>query len=670
MRRLAAAMGTGTELTCPRAGDESHHELPYPPELPRRSTFRVLPTDRTRRSARDLARVKDAAIGQLGLVRPSGESVSEVQNDEHPSARVTASTADAARAKAPTGIAGFDEITYGGLPRGRTTLLVGGPGSGKTIFALQSLLTGARRWSEPGIFVAFEETAAQIIGNAQTLSWNLSEVPQDRLFFLDANVSPETVQAGDFDVSGLIAALRAKAETMGARRIVLDGVDVLLTLLRDPAAQRRELHRLHTWLLESGLTAVVTAKADAPGANDSFYGPMQFMVDCVVALQQGMTERVSLRELRVLKYRGSAFVENAVPFCITSEGVDVAEPGLRDPSHEAGTERVSTGVERLDTMLSGGYYRGSSILISGHPGTAKSTLAGAFVAAACKRGERALLVSFDEGEPEFLRNLESVSISLAPHIRAGLLRVVSFRNESRSAEEHLLVLKRLIRSHEPRSIVIDPLSALVHAGGFERALGVAQRLLRLTKEGGITLLCTTLLGTDEVATEGTALQISTIADTWIQLSYNVYGGERNRALTVIKARGTKHSNQVRELVLSNEGVSLADVYTAGGEVLMGTARWEKETAAREAAARLRAEQLSRRGELLAAQADMKAQIEALARQLETATAEVTALDEAIAAHGRVEDERRRALASRRRGDSDTTPPSGTEAESTHREVES
>jgi circadian clock protein KaiC len=485
-------------------------------------------------------------------------------------------------AKAPTGITGFDEITAGGLPRGRTTLVAGGPGSGKTIFALGFLVHGAQACKEPGIFVAFEESPKGIVANAEGFGWKLSDLQRKRLFFLDARPKGDLIQSGDFDLGGMLAALEAKALEMGARRIVFDALDVLLALLPDAATKRRELYRLHEWLLAHGFTGLITAKADDDEKNTIGQQFMQFMVDCAVILNQRVVMGVSQRNLRVQKYRGSGFNENELPFVIGKNGFEVAiARTLGGVDTFAGNERVSSGVARLDTMLGGGYYRGASVLITGFPGTAKTTMSGAFAEAACKRGERTTFVSFDSDGAEIVRNLASVGIRLDRYVKNGLLRIITARTITGSAETLLARIKSLAKDHRARCLVIDPVSTLSTAGNELTAHGVAERLIDWSKADGITLVCTSLF--DEMAGQifgGTPFQISTLADTWIHLNYLVQAGERNRGLSIIKSRGTSHSNQVRELILSDTGVTLADIYTAGGEVLMGTLRWEKESAER------------------------------------------------------------------------------------------
>jgi circadian clock protein KaiC len=529
--------------------------------------------------------------------------------------------------KAMTGIAGFDEISRGGLPRGRTTLVIGTPGAGKTVFALQSLVTGAREYGEAGIFVAFEESSRQILDNAGTFGWDLPELESRQVFFLDAHLSPEVLQSGGFDIAGMLATLSHKVRSMNARRVVFDGIDVLLTLLDDPVAERREMYRLREWLLEHDLTGIITAKS---GFRDPLtverWGFMQFIADAVVLLHHRVMDRVSLRGVRILKYRGSPFAANEHPLVIGPHGVDVATFGPDELDYPVSSDHVSTGIVRLDEMLSGGYFRGSGILVTGAPGTAKTTLAGAFAAANCDAGERVLYASFDEPANQIVRNLRSVGTDLAPHVAAGLLRIYSVRTEVRSAEEHMVVLQKLIREYDPSALVIDPISALTKSGGPLSAVNTAIRLLDLAKSRGMTALCTSLVGGRGTVEEATDLQVSTLADTWIHLSYVQRGGERNRALSIVKSRGMAHSNQVRELILGADGATLTDVYVEGGDVLMGTARYEKEMAAQRQEERVRQEAARRRAELDHQRAALQSEIDALRRQLDAQTAEIESID--------------------------------------------
>jgi circadian clock protein KaiC len=487
--------------------------------------------------------------------------------------------------KAPTGIDGFDEITGGGLPHDRTTLLLGGPGSGKTILSLQFLVHGATRCREPGIFVAFEESSERIAANAESFGWKLAELRKKKLFFLDAQPMSDLVQSGDFDLSGMLAMLEAQIRKMKARRIVFDALDVVLALLPDSAAKRREVYRLHEWLLAHRLTGLITAKAggdEVSSVSQQTFGFMQFMVDCAVILNHSVVNGISQRNLRVQKYRGSSFDENESPFLIGASGLEVdATRTQARINAKVSSERVPSGIARLDTMLGGGYYRGASVLITGLPGTAKTTLSGAFAEAACERGEHTLFVSFDSDANEVVRDLESVGIQLGRFVKNGRLQLASARTITGSAETYLVRIKTLATEHKARCLVIDPMSTWSKSGNDSNTHSVAERLTDWSKAKGITLLCTSLLEEMSDTPDGAAsLQISRLADTWIQLNYLMQAGERNRGLSIIKSRGTAHSNQVRELILSDGGVTLADAYSAGGEVLMGTMRWEKERAER------------------------------------------------------------------------------------------
>jgi circadian clock protein KaiC len=546
--------------------------------------------------------------------------------------------------KAPSGIPGFDEITGGGLPRGRTTLLIGGPGSGKTVFALQYLINGAREYSEPGIFVAFEETAERIRANAASFNWRFGQLRRKKLLIVDAQPNFDLVQTGDFDLCGMLAGLGLQSAQMKARRIVFDALDIVLALLPNAAARRREIYRLHTWLVDRGLTCIFTLKSTAADANSvtqEAYAFMQFMVDCSVILNHSVVAGVSQRNLRVKKFRGSSFDENESPFVIGDGGFDVAiVRTLARADVRVTNERVTSGIKRLDTMLGGGYYRAACVLITGFPGTAKTTLSGAFAEAACRRGERTLFVSFDSDGSEVIRNLASVGIRLDRFLKSGVLRMVSARTIVGSAETSLVRIKSIAAAHRAICLVIDPVSALSNTGTELAAHGVGQRLIDWSKADRMTLVCTSHLNEIAGRPETDApLHISTLADTWIHLSYVVQAGERNRGMSIIKSRGTAHSNQVRELILSNAGVTLADVFTAGGEVLMGTMRWQKESAERvegemaEVAGKVKLVTLDAQQAELAVR--LKAvQTELIAKQLEkTMLARTTATRKAVILRG-------------------------------------
>jgi circadian clock protein KaiC len=528
--------------------------------------------------------------------------------------------------KLPTGIQGFDEITDGGLPSGRTTLVMGGPGCGKTVFALQSLVNGAQQAKEAGIFVAFEEGTRQIIANAATFGWDLPALERKKLFFLDARLTPDVVKAGEFDLIGMLSLLQARAEEMHATRIVFDGIDVLLALLDDPVLERRELYRIRDWQARTGITAIITQKSGGSDV-DQRYGFLQFMVDCVVVLRHQVVDGSAFRHLRVMKYRGSGFAGDEFPITLTKDGLQLSNRGPTELAYPVTDERVSSGLPRLDNMLRGGYYRGSNVLISGAPGTAKSTLAGLFAVAACERGERTLYVSFDEGAAQIVRNLKSVGIRLDAHVKTGMLRMYSTRTRGPNIEDQFGALREKVREHNPRCLVIDPLSALSMKVEHVASADASQQFLDHLKIAGITVLNTSLmdgLNTDEE----TATGISTIADTWIHLSYIVQDGERNRALTIVKSRGTGHSNQVRELTLADDGATLTDVFVAQGKVLMGVARfeWEQDEQARAKGVQVAAE--LERLRLQLAQAEAGARLQVVQTEMEARRAEIALLADA------------------------------------------
>jgi circadian clock protein KaiC len=475
-----------------------------------------------------------------------------------------------------TGIAGLDQALGGGLPRGRTTLVVGSPGAGKTVFALQALAQGARL-GEAGVLLTFEESPKDLLANMAAFTWAPSGRARALLSIVDGRAVRTAFRNGTFDLVGLLSALGRRCARAKARRIVIDGLDVLLDMIDDPSVMRREVYRLSDWLSDQGLTSILTAKRqpDEEGLP-SRYAFFPFLTDCVIVLQHRLVDHTASRRLRILKCRGIAHSSNEMPLVLSSSGLEVDAPRTTKMEHRVYAERVSTGVARLDTMLDGGYLRGTCILVSGAPGTSKTSLGGAFAEAACSRGEPTLFVSFEESGEAIARNLASVHIRLAPFVRSGLLNIFSVPASGTRPEAHMLRIASLLDGGI-RCLVIDPISALIQTGANESIVDALLGLLDLTKTRGITVLLTASLLQGSAGTEeNSAIGLSAIADTWLHLSYQAAGGERNRALTIVKSRGTGHSNQVRELILSNDGLSLVDVYTAGGAVLMGALRRQKE----------------------------------------------------------------------------------------------
>jgi circadian clock protein KaiC len=481
---------------------------------------------------------------------------------------------DTAYAKQATGITGLDDLLEGGIPGRRITLVHGGPGTGKTILAMQALLNHVKNGGT-GVVVAFEEQPDELVENLRGFDWDLDPSPSDRLHYVDARLDEYQFSGGEFDISGLLATAEGALRGADNGWLVLDGLDMLLRILAQSHRQRQELYRLKRWVRDRGYTAWITTKAEA-AAGDWSSDFVHYASDCMIELHSTVEERVFTRSMRVVKYRGSSFVTSEFPYIIWNAGFDVPYRGSTELDHAVSAERVSTGVDRLDTLVGGGYMRGTSILISGAPGTSKTTLSAAFLSAATERGEKGLFVSFDESAEQIRLNARSVGIDLDRAHEAGLLRQMGFRAGNASAEEHYARILDVIESFGPRCLVLDPISALQKGGGRMVADTVAGRLLDYAKTRGITTIFTSLLHIESNSGEDTESQISTLADTWINLTYESFEGERNRALSIVKSRGSAHSNQVRELVLSDDGIELRDVYTAGGAVLMGTARMERE----------------------------------------------------------------------------------------------
>ena len=482
--------------------------------------------------------------------------------------------------KSTTGIRGFDDIAAGGLPSARTALLTGRAGSGKTVFALQALVHAARDRGEPGIFVAFEKTPDTLKTYAQSFQWRLSDVPPHLLSFIDAQPNLDLERIGAFDVGGMLAMLQAKVQATGAKLIVFDAIDILLAQISDADVTRREIYRLQNWLSEAWLTAIITSKTsvgDSPISGMVSMEFVQYMVYCWVVLNNDIVDQMSQRNLRIAKYRGPRFHGNAVPLLIWHVGIDAGfTQTLRGADLLTSAERLSNGLTDLDSMLHGGYQCAACVLLAELPGTAKTSMCGAFVAAASARGERALFVSFVSQGDETIRNLRSMAINLQPYIASGLLRMVSKRASEGSAKVHLLSIRFIASDHNATCIVTDPLSALSKSGNRGTAPGVSERLIDSAKTDGRTVLCTSLRDNTEDPTEAAPLQISTIADTRIHRTNKARGGERNRTLSIIKSRGTGHSNQVRELVMLDDGLSLKDIFLGGGLNQMGPERLESE----------------------------------------------------------------------------------------------
>jgi circadian clock protein KaiC len=478
----------------------------------------------------------------------------------------------------PSGITGLDAVLCGGFPRGRTSIVVGGPGSGKTVLAMQYLVNGAAEFSEPGLMITFEESPDALKRNYPGASWPLVDVLGNHVQLLDGRLPDEAVEAGEFDLGGLIAIASSIIEKQNIKRIAIDGLDALFAISEHSSIRRREIIRVINWLTEANVTALLTIKADdgdqrLPGSFDL----AEYAADAVIRLKATLIGELSRRTLSVLKMRGAGFLGGAHAYNISRFGMRVLyTPTRTNSGAQSLAVRLSTGVERLDRMLLGGYRQGTTTLLSGLPGTSKTTLSMAFLKAGTQAGERVLFIGFDEPANQVLIDARSVGINVEDDVRTGLFRSDSFAAGSVIGDDHYLAIEHLIETHKPLRVVIDPISALEKAGGRDVADAMTERLVGLMKSRNITAIFTAVAATPSGEVESTPTRVSTIADNWIHLSFANRGGERNRTLTIVKSRGTAHSNQMRELLLSSEGIDLADVYASGGDVLVGTARAERE----------------------------------------------------------------------------------------------
>jgi circadian clock protein KaiC len=460
--------------------------------------------------------------------------------------------------KVPTGIVGLDDVLRGGVPAGRMTLLSGGPGSGKSLIALQCALHGATE-GKPGILVLFEERATAVRQNVLSLGWDMRTFERNKsLFLLDARVNPEAVISGDFSIKGLLAILDQQVKALRARFIVFDAVDTLLRLYDNPTRERNELNALHEWLLDRGLTAIMTVKADAQEVSPSRYSFLDFMADCVIVVDQRVTVQVATRRLRVVKYRGSGYGRNEYPFIIGENGIEVVPITSSTLRHRAPGVNVSSGQIELDGVLGGGYKRGTGILIVGTAGAGKTTLACLFAEAACRRGERVLYLNFEESVESMVTNMRSTGLNLQRPVDSGRLVIQSWLPEATGVEEHLLRALKGLDEFRPAHLIVDAISACERMGTKHAAFEYLMRVLDACKQRGITCVYINQATSADVVSEISGIGISSIIDSVIVLRHLTVDGKTERQLIVMKSRGTKHSTQFHDFQITDGGITLTE----------------------------------------------------------------------------------------------------------------
>jgi circadian clock protein KaiC len=524
--------------------------------------------------------------------------------------------------KAPTGIRGLDQITGGGLPRGRVSLVAGSAGAGKTLLGLEFLVAGARQYGEPGVLVSFEESADKVARNVRSLGFDLDQLQRDGLLVVLAfQVEPtEIIATGAFDLEPLFLILGDAIGRVGAKRVVLDTVEVLFGAFGDDSTIRAELNRLARWLEERGVTVIVTGERG--DKTITRHGIEEYVTDCVILLDHRVTEEISTRRLRVVKYRGSAHGTNEYPFVISGRGFSVLPVTAITLDYGASEERISTGIGRLDHMLGGGVFRGSTMLVTGMAGTGKSSLGVHMANASCERGERTLLVLYEESPEQVMRNMRSLGLDLQHWIDAGLLHIWALRPSALGLESHLAVLAQLIDEVDPEVAVLDGVASLSSSTSGPEAASMVGRKLDLLKSRGITSLVTVLGHGDETS----VVSMSSMVDTWLLLRNVETDGERNRLLFVLKSRGTAHSNQVREFVLTGHGIELVEVYVGAAGMLTGSARLAQEAVERDAEARQADDLEHRRRELRSKITEREAHLVAVQDQIAAEQAEMDRID--------------------------------------------
>jgi circadian clock protein KaiC len=474
--------------------------------------------------------------------------------------------------KAPTGISGFDELTGGGLPAGRPTLICGAAGAGKTLFSIECIVRGAISFGEPGVIMTFEEKAGDLETNVSTLGFDLKKLQRDGLLKIDHIEidRSEIEETGEYDLDGLFIRLGHAIDSIGAKRVMLDTIENLFSGLTNEGILRTELRRLFSWLKDKGVTALITGEK-GEGALTR-HGLEEYVSDCVILLDQRVTNQIATRMLRIIKYRGSLHGTNEYPFLIDEDGISILPITSLQLDHDVSTQHISSGVPAVDNMLGQkGFYRGSSILVSGTAGTGKTSLAASFAYGSCKRNEKCLYCAFEESPQQIVRNMRSIGMDLQQYIDKGLLQFHASRPTLYGLEMHLVAIHKKIKAFRPRMVILDPITNLITVGSVGEVKSLLIRLIDFLQVENITVMFTAL-SLNNIVNEQTDEGVSSLVDAWLLLRDIESNGERNRGLYVMKSRGMKHSNQVREFVISNEGIELVDVYLGQEGILTGSAR--------------------------------------------------------------------------------------------------
>ena len=551
--------------------------------------------------------------------------------------------------KTPTGISGLDEITYGGLPTGRPTLICGSAGCGKTLFSLEFIVRGALEYNEPGVFMAFEEKAEELATNVASLGFDLKQLEKDKLLKLDyVHIDKsEIAETGEYNLDGLFIRLGYAIDSIGAKRVVLDTIENLFTGLSNQGILRAEIRRLFQWLEEKGVTAVITGERD--GESLTRQGLEEYVSDCVIVLDHRVIDQISTRRLRVVKYRGSLHGTNEYPFLIDEEGISVLPITSLNLDKPVSSKRLSSGIVSLDNMLTqGGFYKGSSILVSGTAGTGKTSVAASFANAACSRKEKCLFFAFEESPQQIIRNMSSIGMDLQKHLDKGLLKFFASRPTLYGLEMHLVAIHKAIRKFKPDVVILDPITNLITVGSVSEVKSMLIRLIDFFQAEQITVMFTAL-SLNNIVNEQTDEGVSSLVDAWILIRDIESNGERNKGLYIMKSRGMAHSNQVREFVINEQGLDLVDVYLGPEGVLTGSARAEH-ILREQTGTVLQKHALSRKDrEILRKRAVLEARIESLKSEFESAEEELNKVYVEEEIKKRVIDENRTQMTELRKG---------------------